>query len=478
MEIIIHGKPNAGSHNLTAGINRDFADRFIDDFFRQSDKIKSGDCLIVDAYFWNGMWYSAYTYFVNANIVGVGQDSRDTYFALSVIVQGKYYCLVSEVYSKLKELYSSYVTGRYIKGGRYIVQDFADETVFSGLVSKLNSPGYLVNLEEPIDNKFIQRTERTFNAQYSLIDCDSKAFVQSLRENGRVVVSENVPSKDERLNSINSLQQKLNNAEAMSSAKDEKIKKLEDQINNINQEGNKKYNETKRLNATIAELKSRNNEIENLLSQLRHYLNEIKTKFDQIAAITGVVPSVRQEIPQPSQNKNKHGKNLITANFMLLIVIVILLIICIFRSSNVPLQSSKTNPQEVVNDDKIQASDSTGFKDGTFQSLLISGSKGNNDGQTSDISQDEDCGLSVYSNGVKISSDDSIADGSNLIILATKSNLNYKLYISNAHNDDIKLNEPFKLRAIDSNEVITISYRSSDSINANPKNQICFKIKK
>lgn len=51
MEIIIHGKPNAGSHNLTAGINQEFAEKFVNDFFKQSEKITFGNCLIADAYF-------------------------------------------------------------------------------------------------------------------------------------------------------------------------------------------------------------------------------------------------------------------------------------------------------------------------------------------------------------------------------------------------------------------------------------------
>ena len=186
MEIIIHGKHNAGSHNLTAGIDRDFAEKIVDDFFQQSGSIKFGNCLITDARFWKGKWYFTYTYFVNSNLRGVGQDARATFFALTIVEQSRYYYLVSEIYTKLKEIYNTYIAGRYIRDGQYIVQDFADTQLFNGLTIQLNG---LVNLTEPVDAGFKQCADLKFDERYNIVDCDAKAFVQSLRESGRVVVS-------------------------------------------------------------------------------------------------------------------------------------------------------------------------------------------------------------------------------------------------------------------------------------------------
>lgn len=463
MEIIIHGKPNAGSHNSTNGINENFADKIINDFFEQSDKINFGDCLIVDTYYWQGKWYTVYTYFVNKNLVG--SDSRNTYFGLSIIVEGHYYCLVSEVYSKLKDIYSTYVTGRYIRNGQYIVQDFSDHALFSGLVNKINEDGYMINLVESIDNKFRQCSDHKFDAQYNLIDCDSKAFVQTLRDNGRVVVSETVKSKDELLKDIDSLRQELNEMETVSHKKSEQIEKLKVLINSLNVQGNNKDSANKKLNNTIKSLKSKNNELENQLSQFEQSLEDSKQKLEQIAAIVGSLPNVISEAHRAAKNKTNFEKNLTKVSFFLLIIAVILLIICTFRSSNIPASSEPSNQTETVYHNKYGNKGNTEFTEGTASETL----------------KDEDCGLSVYLNSKKINSDNSkdikIKDGSTIIIGATKQNPNYKLFISNAKaQPDLKFEQNITIYAKNPDEDIIISYGSGNDENVNPNNTIKFKV--
>lgn len=467
MEIIIHGKPNAGSHNSTNGINENFADKIINDFFEQSDKINFGDCLIVDTYYWQGKWYTVYTYFVNKNLVG--SDSRNTYFGLSIIVEGHYYCLVSEVYSKLKDIYSTYVTGRYIRNGQYIVQDFSDHALFSGLVNKINEDGYMINLVESIDNKFRQCSDHKFDAQYNLMDCDSKAFVQTLRDNGRVVVSETVKSKDQQLNDIDSLRQELYQMKMMYDKKTEKIKKLESQIDSITNEGSKKDLEKKELNDTIKSLKSKNNELENQLSDSGQNSEELRQKLEQIATIVVSLPNVPSEAHRAAKNKTNFEKNLTKVSFFLLIIAVILLIICTFRSSNIPASSEPSNQTETVFHNKYGNKGNTEFTEGTASETL----------------KDEDCGLSVYLNGKKINSDNSedikedikIKDGSTICILATKPNPNYKLFISNAKvQTDLEFNKPITINAKNPDEEIIISYGSGNDENVNPKTIIKFKV--
>ena len=61
MEIIIHGKPNAGSSKSTSPSDV-LSQKIVGDFFDRRDEIVDQEALIVDARNWNGIWYSVYTY--------------------------------------------------------------------------------------------------------------------------------------------------------------------------------------------------------------------------------------------------------------------------------------------------------------------------------------------------------------------------------------------------------------------------------
>lgn len=481
MEIIIHGKPNAGSHNLTAGINQEFAEKFVNDFFKQSEKITFGNCLIADAYFWGGKWYFTYTYFVNSNLSGVGQDARNTYFALSIIEQNQYYCLISEVYKKLKELYNTYITGIYIKNGRYIVQDFANPTLFSGLVNKIHEPGFWINLQEPVDTKFMPRLASDFNERYNVVDCDAKAFVQSLREYGRVVVSETFPSKDELLTGINSVQQKLNTALSNITKKDEQIKQLEAQINNINSEGSKKKDENRKLLKKIDELKSQNENLSSSVSQLNDTIDTYKDKLAKIASISGVIPTLHEDTPKPARNNSKHRNGWVIVNTILLIIIIILLAFNKSCSTKTPQQSEGlSNGKSMENIDTKNSSYTGNYTQQsttpTVSSSSLDGASSSDDVNTT--TEDVDCGLKVKVNDMSFSKEANIGSGRNIIITVDKEQPGYSLHTHNLQNgENLMLGKEFECKAIDSNESVIITFRSDDHKKLNPKNKLTLTVK-
>ena len=106
MEIIIHGKPNEGCSKSTSSFDSSLSERIVDDFFTRWEDVKDKEALIVDARNWKGVWYSVYTY----KLTGLREKSenagRSTYFAISLIFKGAYCCLVSEVFSLLKNFSS------------------------------------------------------------------------------------------------------------------------------------------------------------------------------------------------------------------------------------------------------------------------------------------------------------------------------------------------------------------------------------
>ena len=62
MDIIIHGKPTAGSSLTTAGIDGALSQKIVDDFFEGMNRIKDPQALIVEVRYWKNVWYSVYTY--------------------------------------------------------------------------------------------------------------------------------------------------------------------------------------------------------------------------------------------------------------------------------------------------------------------------------------------------------------------------------------------------------------------------------
>lgn len=58
-DIILHGKPNAGSHKTTKGIEDSFCQNLVENFFQSMNYIKEQEVLIVDVRNWktNGIAY-------------------------------------------------------------------------------------------------------------------------------------------------------------------------------------------------------------------------------------------------------------------------------------------------------------------------------------------------------------------------------------------------------------------------------------
>lgn len=167
-EVILHGKPNAGCHKATPGIEEAFCQNLVDKFFQSMGSIKDNEVLIVDTRNWKGTWYCVYTLWLGGNISDTAD--RASFLAITIVVSKQYYCLVSAVYDMLVKAYQKSVIGNYIsKKGKYIVPDFSDNVTFESLVRSINS--YFVNLSENFDESFNQITESTTikNIVYSIV---------------------------------------------------------------------------------------------------------------------------------------------------------------------------------------------------------------------------------------------------------------------------------------------------------------------
>lgn len=285
VDVIIHGKPNAGCSNFTPTSDEGLSQNIINDFFQRRDEVRDSEALFVDARYWKGMWYSVYTY----RICGLKEISdnvgRNTYFAISIVLPKEYCCLPSYVYSLLRKAYHEHVLGTFItRNGRYAVYNFDDQAAFRRIADSIDKE--FQTLTESFDNGFISQNELRNTFRYNLLDCDSKAFINDLRKEGRIIVTESEPSKDERLKGTDSLTKQYNETKKAISDKDNQINTLKVQLNNLQNELSKR-NLSAQSSAAKQNDKIRQLENENL--QLKTDLNNIREKAKDLIATLNVI---------------------------------------------------------------------------------------------------------------------------------------------------------------------------------------------
>ena len=352
-DIILHGKPNAGSHKATKGIEETFCQNLVEKFFQSMNYIKEQEVLIVDARNWKNNWYSIYTFWLGDNVIDTA--NRPSFVALSIVVPNQYFCLVSDVYEMLKKVFLKDIIGTYISARReYLVQNFNNDTAFDRLVNTINST--FVNLSENFSNSFKQTSNDSFNnCCYNLLDCDSKAFVEDWKKYGRIFVSKTCVSKDTRLsntdkyykelqNSKNELQTKLQEIGQLTT----RIKELEGLLSN----GNSK------LNKTLASLKEQIKILDSEKKSLEQNVSKLKSENERHRDIEKLITSalgttiINNSSDSPNKEKvstSKIGLKKIIP-FVNMLLLILLLFATTFKSCGSRIEEkTDKNTQSVTN---------------------------------------------------------------------------------------------------------------------------------
>lgn len=452
-DIILHGKPNAGSHKVTKGLDDAFCQNLVDKFFQSMGSIRESETLIVDIRNWKSKWYSIYTFWLGNHITDTAD--RTSFFAISMVVPGQYVCLVSAVYTLLRDACQEYVIGTYIsKNGRYIVQDFSDNAAFENLYSFLNRN--FVNLSENLDDSFKPISEDASKNYYNLLDCDSLAFVEDLKKYGRVYVSKTYDSKDIRLTKTDEFFRELQIANAQLAAKgtqitqlSEKVKALEDQINS------KKSSAVKAVEALkqqLDTLQKEKNVLSENISKYKTVIEKYKKKEQEIQNLLGVnivKQSVVEKAPVKVKTTNKK-KNIIPIVNTLLLVLI--LVVSCFKSCGLDVSDLPSNPKA----------------DSLKNQKYAVGSKGS----VNVDDRDEDCGL-VFLQYAPVNRN-VIDVKMPLTIKVTKKHEGYEFYTDNLVGN-IKSGMPFILQKLDKSKPIIITYRSANIKKCNDANKLIVK---
>lgn len=489
MEIIIHGKPNAGSSKVTSDING-LSHNLIQNFFEEMDQIRDPEALVVDARYWQGTWYSIYTYLLGVNIKDTAD--RKSYFALSVIVPKTYYCLISEVYKQLKAVCAKSVIGNYIsKNGKYLVQTLDDESLFENIVSQVKTGFVNSNLEEDFDSKFESKSILKNDVYYNIIDCDSRAFVLSLKKCGRIIVTETEKSKDELLSKTNEYIRLLNQAQTDLSDKDKHIDKLNKDIAQLEKDLSEANKSTKgkvqKLQNDLTSLSAEKDNLQKERNELNDLYNGIREKIDKVAEILGLSKlqnssagnNVRLKSPsQPKQSKSVGNGwyDVIPLFNTLLILILMLILLFNFKGCTGVDEYANANSTDLQSE-IASLKQQIAQKDAEINQLNDSfREEGYNTSSEYDANLDEDCQMTIFQNGKPIKAQD--VDIDQPIMITMRAINGYEFHAANLKNaKDLKPSALIKLAPVDKNKPIIISYRSSDVKNTNPNNKININLK-
>ena len=490
MEIIIHGKPNAGSSKSTFPSDA-LSQKIVDDFFNRRDDFVEKEALIVEARNWKGVWYSVYTYRLSNLREFSDSVGRSTYFAISLIIQDGYCCLVSEVLALLKKVYNETIVGTYISNqGKYIVQNLDDDVVLNRVLKSVEEN--YTNLVETFDDKFIPQSEFKNENHYNILDCDSKAFVQCLRERGRIIVSETEKSKDDKLLNVDEYVSLYNKIKSELSEKDSKIGNLQSKIKELEEvvslTNSSAIKRIKKLEERIEILSKENQALMVEKEKIISAYNAVCDKLNKVAALLGFTGNTHNY--NREEKTEERGKSIFPFVNTLLILGLMIFLAFEFIGGD----ENDTNAINLVAEKQEEInclSDLIKEKDEEIQSLgmNLEELRKQNERLVSEAntpserivpsSRDMDCEIVIYQDNRP--TDASAVDISKPItIVIKKPNDEYAF-----HSDNLKDPTQLKLKngttgeiilePKDSQKRILITYRSSKLSNLNDRNRMEFK---
>lgn len=474
-DIILHGKPNAGSHKATKGIEESFCQNLVEKFFQSMNYIKEQEVLIVDARNWKNNWYSIYTFWLGDNVIDTA--NRPSFVALSIVVPNQYFCLVSVVYEMLKKTFLKDIIGTYISAkGEYIVQNFDNDSAFERLVNRINST--FVNLSENFNNSFKQTSNDSLNnCYYNLLDCDSKAFVEDWKRYGRIFVSKTCNSKDTRLSNTDKYYKELQSSKNELQSKVQEIKQLTMRIKELEGFLN---NGNSKINKTLATLKEQAKILEREKKSLEQNVASLTTDNERHRDIEKQITNILGSITiASSDNPNKEEatphriglKKIIPMINMVLLIV--LLFATTFKSCSSKIKSSTDEGVLITShlqQEKEEFNRVIKEKDEQIQILK------NKLAQTTNVSnkdKDIDCNLTIYQDNKPVETSKIKIDKEITVFVNPQEG--YTFYTSNLKAINITNGVPFKLEKIHPNQPIIITYRSLDRNKCNQLNVVTIK---
>ncbi len=478
--IILHGKPNEGSH-IAQNIDGSLLEKIVSEFFADLPHRPAVAWLIADARYWQNKWYSVYTFWCGSN--GMKDTSnRNSYIALTVVIDGCYCTLVSEMYEHLKRVYEELIVGRYVAQGKYLVGNLSDPTLFQVLLGGL-SVGFPETMRS-FDNTFLPQSRMNDSVEYNVVDCDAKAFVNDWKKCGRIIVSPQATTKDSYLNLAKEYKDELEMSKRKHREKDERIQTLTNDKTSLQTELN-------RTNLSKGELSK---EINTLRSQVADLQVHRQVATDALAKIATIVTEFAKVTPPPEIKSTESIWAKIKKSFDTFILILILVGVVAFvckafipneveQKEMTQMKAQITDMYNMLSQLRYTVAETQQIED-SYHSETGAGDNSAATPKQVASTKDVDCQIRVTQGDKSISKSGGTVDFSKPIhITIGKPMEGYEIHTDNISNDQIVKSQIIKGQEVainpkDNSTEVVICYRSANRDDANTNNKITLKKQK
>ena len=363
IDFVIHGVPQG--HQVWGTRS----DKYYETFYGQYDIYrKTKMVFVVEVRDNNGLRSCYYSLIRPQNILAAG-GRKGSYFGMSIRVEG---CYCTDVYSlfKLFELtYDQFIANKIlVKNGES--EQFAYESLETPKSIFTDASKYILsqiqthlNSEfEEIDNSFTKKNAQ-ITEYYHPDDVNCEAFLNATKLDGRVIISDDYPTKDSMIRSYKNREKQYQDTKKTDDEQIDSLKKENDSLKVYKQKYNGQVKELEDLrandqklktnlnaaNAEIASLKQKNSSLASQVDQIKNAANirQIassleKSMSDMLPILQSVAPHSHYDNSGTNYREEKHSKNK-EDDFSIILMIV--LIIAILAGIFFFIRAKKANSQ-------------------------------------------------------------------------------------------------------------------------------------
>jgi hypothetical protein len=290
-QFFFHGNPSNGestAKNIFDGLE----EKVRDEFFKFVSNKDASPYLLCEIRRWKNTFYSIYSYYHD----GRDYENRPNgHCVLTLVVKNQYCRRTIDLYNLMVVIYKRGLqeTLHYIdESGRFMIRTFygMEQLDFLG-------NDFYRNIDEStfanIDNDF-QTPSGNEIELFNPLDVDSQCFFDSLRKNGKVIITENVMSYKQQVVSLQSKADRIEVIESNLQAANNKIERLEEENKELSQKQSRNHVSVPAANS----------------SEVNTLAAENKRLKDELA----LLKSKKNGITKPSQDAVKNNQDKATAS--------------------------------------------------------------------------------------------------------------------------------------------------------------------
>ncbi len=371
-QFFFHGNPSNGestAKNKFDGLE----EKVRDDFFKFVSNKDASPYLLCEIRRWKNTSYSIYSYYHD----GRDYENRPNgHCVLTLVVKNQYCRRTIDLYNLMIVIYKKGLqeTLHYIdESGRFLIRSFYGMEQLDYLGND-----FYRNIDEStfsnIDNDFQMPSGNEIEL-FNPLDADSQCFFDSLRKNGKVIVTENIMSYKQQVVSLQSKADRIEVIESNLQAANNQIARLKEENKELSQKQSHNQAsapvpnrseidslaaENKRLKEELALLKSKKN------GDTKPLQDTVKNNQDKATA------SVDGEVSNGQGSLLEQARKAISNWFQ--IVTLILLLICV-----VGVYVKKTSKTELAIPTNIVTNSDNKKSDGTNTESFFTQMKETND---------------------------------------------------------------------------------------------------